>query len=263
MTLAQLVQAMEEPATQDMRGYELLPTALQGDRRADRARSSQDAIATLRAWHADGAHRRDLDRDGDVRARRRRSTLMDAWWPKLRRGGVPARRSATRRSTRCEGCSRSATTPAASPERARLLDGWYGYVAQGPARPASAPKPQGRLLAASTAAAGRRRTLPQALQSSLARGADGDAGSSSTATAGTARPTRRRAASTRTGSTVASAVPVPPFPFQNRPTFQQMVKLTQKLAALKKEGRRPGPAERALRQICARAVGIQETFTAV
>ena len=35
MTLAQLVQAMEEPATQDLRGYRLLPIALQGDRQAE------------------------------------------------------------------------------------------------------------------------------------------------------------------------------------------------------------------------------------
>ena len=30
-------------------------------------------------------------------------------------------------------------------------------------------------------------------------------------------------------STIASAVSTPPFPFQNRPTFQQVVELTQKL----------------------------------
>ena len=29
--------------------------------------------------------------------------------------------------------------------------------------------------------------------------------------------------------TSASAISIPPFPFQNRPTFQQVVELTQKL----------------------------------
>ena len=35
MTIAQLVQAMEEPATEDLRGYRLLPIDPQGDRQAE------------------------------------------------------------------------------------------------------------------------------------------------------------------------------------------------------------------------------------
>ena len=39
MTIVQLIQAMEEPATQDLRGYRLLPIDLQGDRQAEVGRS--------------------------------------------------------------------------------------------------------------------------------------------------------------------------------------------------------------------------------
>ena len=63
MTITQLVQAMEEPATQDLRGYRLLPTILQGDRHAEVGAAAQ-AIASCGRWHARGGHRRDLNRDG-------------------------------------------------------------------------------------------------------------------------------------------------------------------------------------------------------
>ena len=63
MTIAQLVQAMEEPATQDLRGYRLLPTLLQGDRQAEATPLRKRAGDAARLAQA-GAHRRDLDRDG-------------------------------------------------------------------------------------------------------------------------------------------------------------------------------------------------------
>ena len=50
MTIAQLVQAMEEPATQDLRGYRLLPTIFKA---IGKPKSAQlrEALATLRTWH--------------------------------------------------------------------------------------------------------------------------------------------------------------------------------------------------------------------
>ena len=63
MTIAQLVQAMEEPATQDLRGYRLLPTIFKaiGKPKSAQLRRRCDAA---QAWHEHGAHRRDLNRDG-------------------------------------------------------------------------------------------------------------------------------------------------------------------------------------------------------
>ncbi|MBV9311762.1 MAG: penicillin acylase family protein, partial [Solirubrobacterales bacterium] len=81
MTISQLVQAMDEPATEDLRAVKLMPTLLRalGKPRSPRLRA---AIKTLRAWARAGGHRRDLRRSGhdDYTPA---IELMDAWWPKL------------------------------------------------------------------------------------------------------------------------------------------------------------------------------------
>src|SRR4051812_24305387 len=79
--LHQLVQAMEEPATQDMRVLRDLPIIRRtlGKVRDPKLRG---ALALLERWRVLGGHRRDLNKDGkydDDAA----VTLMDAWWPKL------------------------------------------------------------------------------------------------------------------------------------------------------------------------------------
>jgi hypothetical protein len=78
MSLPELVEAMEDAATVDLRGSEVLPAALEvlGNQRGARG----GAVAKLRAWMKDGAHR--LDSDGDGRYEHRSAVmLMDAWWP--------------------------------------------------------------------------------------------------------------------------------------------------------------------------------------
>src|SRR3954471_19589445 len=81
MMISQLVQAMEEPASQDLEAWALMPIL----RRALGTPSDpslQDAMTLLRGWAATGGHRRDLDKNGhydDDAA----VTLMDAWWPRM------------------------------------------------------------------------------------------------------------------------------------------------------------------------------------
>jgi acyl-homoserine lactone acylase PvdQ len=80
-TLPQLVDAMENAATVDLRAYAVLPLALavlgpQPDP------TLQDALDKLRTWRRHGAHRIDRNKDGayeDAEA----IALMDAWWPRL------------------------------------------------------------------------------------------------------------------------------------------------------------------------------------
>jgi acyl-homoserine lactone acylase PvdQ len=80
-TLAQVVQAMEESATQDIRGVKLLPAVIEAmGTVADPELAS--AIDTLRAWMADGSHRRDLDKDGAFE-HTLALQIVDAWWPLL------------------------------------------------------------------------------------------------------------------------------------------------------------------------------------
>jgi len=81
VTLAQLVQSMEEPASQDLQAWALMPILRNALGNPSDPRLRQ-AINLLSTWAANGAHRRDLDRNGsdeDSDA----IALMDAWWPRL------------------------------------------------------------------------------------------------------------------------------------------------------------------------------------
>ena len=157
MTIAQLVQAMEEPATQDLRGYRLLPTIFDAVGKPKQP-ALRRALATLRAWHEAGAHRRDLNRDG-IDEETPAIELMDAWWPKLVDGGVQARRWATRPSNGCRGCSKIGDHTGGSPDAPDFFDGWWGYVSKDlrdPLRPTAEGRLQPRLLRQGLEA-----TLPQ------------------------------------------------------------------------------------------------------
>jgi acyl-homoserine lactone acylase PvdQ len=80
-----VIDAMADAATVDLRGQEVLPLLLAalGETAPEgvdpRAQEMRDRLA---AWLATGAHRRDRDRDGaydDPQA----PAIMDAWWPRL------------------------------------------------------------------------------------------------------------------------------------------------------------------------------------
>jgi hypothetical protein len=78
-TLPQLTEAMADAATVDLRGDAVLPYALRVlGRPADPG--LRQAVDTLRAWVRDGAHR--IDRDGDGAYDHADAIrLIDAWWP--------------------------------------------------------------------------------------------------------------------------------------------------------------------------------------
>jgi acyl-homoserine lactone acylase PvdQ len=125
LRLEDLIQAMEQPATQDLRGVAVLPVLLRAVGTPSDA-ASQQALATLRAWMERGAHRRDLDGDGtydDDAA----VTLMDAWWPRLVRAEfeptlrAPAFAAVQRMLAMGDHTSGDPTAP-------DFFDGWWGYV---------------------------------------------------------------------------------------------------------------------------------------
>ncbi len=80
-TLAQVVQAMEESATQDIRAAKLLTTVFETMGTVSDPEVSA-AIDKLKAWMADGGHRRDLNKDGTYE-HNDAIQILDAWWPKL------------------------------------------------------------------------------------------------------------------------------------------------------------------------------------
>jgi hypothetical protein len=78
-TLPQLAEAMADAATVDLRGDAVLPWALRvlgnpGDA------ALADAVGKLRAWRRAGAHRRDGDGDGAYE-HAEAIRIIDAWWP--------------------------------------------------------------------------------------------------------------------------------------------------------------------------------------
>jgi acyl-homoserine lactone acylase PvdQ len=80
MSLSELVDAMEEAGTVDLRGREVLPFML------DVVGTPSDpgllnAVNTLRAWSQSGAQRRDVNSD-NVYEDAAAIQLMDAWWPR-------------------------------------------------------------------------------------------------------------------------------------------------------------------------------------
>jgi hypothetical protein len=75
-TLPALAEAMADAATVDVRGAYVLPWLLRVIRRPS------DSVEKLRAWLDDGAHRIDEDGDG-VYEHAEAIQIMDAWWPRL------------------------------------------------------------------------------------------------------------------------------------------------------------------------------------
>ncbi|MEA2123309.1 MAG: hypothetical protein QOI80_91, partial [Solirubrobacteraceae bacterium] len=126
IALQQLVQAMEEPATQDIRGLYDLPIALRALGSA--SGELEEPVAILRAWHKSGAHRRDLDKDG-VYDDDQAVTLMDAWWPKLTEAMFkPALGAKTIEALRTMVPYDADLEPGRSPSAPAFSTGWYGYV---------------------------------------------------------------------------------------------------------------------------------------
>jgi hypothetical protein len=228
MTISQLVQAMDEPATQDLRAAAVLPIVLRAIG-TPRPSSVASAVGTLRTWLAAGAHRRDLAKDGHDEYTPA-IELMDAWWPKLLTSefqpmlgpdGVAAVRTMLSFGLdRFGGDSFGA--------------GWWGYVSKdlrrlfGTGRERS---PYTRVYCGD--APGRKLSMKSlrarcraALQASLA--------SALTVTpaqiyGATCPSDPEPACADKDTYTYASAIRLKPFPYQNRPTFQQVVTLTTHL----------------------------------
>lgn len=224
MTIVQLIQAMEEPATQDLRGYRLLPIIFKAIGKPKSAQLRQ-ALATLRTWHRHGAHRRDLNRDG-VYEENEAVELMDAWWPKLVQGEFRPVLGA-RAYAKLEEMLQTGSYTGGSPTEPSFDDGWWGYVSKD-LRDLFGPKPRGawsRVYCGGGSKKKCRATLQRTLRAApkvtpqqLYGGGDG-------ACAGNPQPS----CFDQNRPQITGGIELPPFPFQNRPTFQQVVTPTQRL----------------------------------
>jgi len=224
MTIAQLIQAMEEPATEDLRGELLLPTIFKAVGKPKQS-ALRGALATLRAWNSAGAHRRDLDRDG-VDEETPAIELMDAWWPRL----VEAEFKPSlgqEAFERLQAMLKIGSYTGGSPTEPDFEDGWWGYVSKD-LRDLFGPKPKSpysRVYCGKGSKARCRRALQRSLGRALKVTPAAMYGGGNGKCAADPQP----ACFDQNRPTVTSGITLPPFPYQNRPTFQQVVTLTQKL----------------------------------
>ena len=215
--ISQVVNAMEESATQDIRGVKVLPEVFNVmGTPADPGLAA--AVATLNDWIASGAHRRDLDRDG-VYEHNAAVMLMDAWWPKLVKAqfeptlGTPAFES-------IQSMIGLGGTPS-SPRAPSFSDGWWGYSLQDlQSLQSGAAVPGGfnRVFCGDGDAAACRTALQDSLKEALKVTpvelyAHGACATDAQPSCYDKNRPRITAAITKPGA----------FPFQNRPTFQQVV----------------------------------------
>jgi acyl-homoserine lactone acylase PvdQ len=218
MTIAQLVQAMDEPATQDLRGYRLLPTIFKAIGKPKQP-ALRKALAVLSAWNKAGAHRRDLNRDG-VDEETPAIELMDAWWPKL----VAAEFKPSLGSKafeRLRGMISTGDLTGGSPQAPDFFDGWWGYASKD-LRDLFGPRPQApysRIYCGK----GSKVRCRQALQRSLAQALKVTPAAMYGGGNGECAADPQPACFDQNRPAVTSGIDLGPFPFQNRPTFQQVV----------------------------------------
>ena len=224
MTITQLVQAMEEPATQDLRGYRLLPILFEA---IGKPKSGQlkSALKTLKGWHKAGAHRRDLNRDG-VDEQTPAIQLMDAWWPKLVEAEFKPALGA-KAFERLEGMLQIGDSIGGSPDAPAFYDGWWGYVSKD-LRKVLGQHPKGA-FSRKYCGGGSVKKCQQVLQKTLRQAMKATPAQLYGGGNGKCAADPQPACFDQNRPQVTSGVELGPFPFQNRPTYQQVVTLTQRL----------------------------------
>ena len=240
--LTRLTQIVQDAATVDLRGQESFPV-LRAAMPAELSDTARRGLDRLQAWHRAGAHRRDLDGD-NVYDDSAAVALMDAWWPRLM--------SAMYRpafGTELYGDLREILEidDPPGPGGSAYFSGWYGYVDKD-----------------------LRRILGRRIRGALSRVycGDGDEARCREALAASLEAAVadveqrygsldavRVAATCDSGDeqrcdqiefTTAGAVETPPIPWQDRPTFQQVVEVlghrARPAGAPRRGGRRRGGA---------------------
>jgi acyl-homoserine lactone acylase PvdQ len=225
ITIQRLVQIMDEAATQDLRGVKLLPVLLKAVGKP-KDRKLRAAVKLLGRWHARGSHRRDLNKDGhydDDAA----VTLMDAWWPRLRQAEFrPALGGAlyAQMLRMLEPNDPKETSSHSSPS---FETDWYGQVLKD-LQDLYGPKPRGR-YSRIYCGGGSRAKCTTALRKSL-RAALGVSRQQLYGKDSNCSSRPEASCSDETISTSVSGVSIPNFPLQNRPTYQQIIEVTRRLA---------------------------------
>jgi acyl-homoserine lactone acylase PvdQ len=248
MGVEQLISAMDEAATQDIRMVQLWPIIKQvlGSPSSPELKT---AIATLEAWAAAGGHRRDLAAKEFTKAGTYEDdnaiTIMDAWWPKLLEAEFESTLGGEVFGALHGMLGFGALTPGARDDTS-FADGWYGYVSKdlrsllaANGMGATPAAPYSRIYCGGGSLAACRTALQESLEKALSVTKEQLYGFGACAKTEKSPGDPEASCADRNRWTDASGISIPPFPLQNRPTFQQVIELTK---TLPRSGARVGRA---------------------
>jgi acyl-homoserine lactone acylase PvdQ len=224
--IARLTQIMSEAATQDLRGVKLLPVLL----RAVGKPGNEDlagAVALLRAWHRSGAHRRDLDKDGHYEDDAA-VTLMDAWWPLVRRAVFRPKMGRELYAQMLRMLPPDEPISAVFHQPPYFEIDWWGHASKDLRAIFGRRAPRGA-YARKWCGGGRRGVCRKRLRRSLAKALATPKEEIYTDDTCVSSGRIEASCSDETRSTSASGIAIPAFPYLNRPTFQQTATPERKL----------------------------------
>ncbi len=231
MNVAQLVQTMDLAATEDIRIEKLWPLLRQVIGHVSNPALAA-AVGELNAWYDAGGHRWDLAQSG-TDSNNAAIELMDAWWPKLLTAEFEPRLGTTA-FTDLEGMlGFGSVYTGTSPNEPDMAEGWFSYVdkdiedllAKHSHSSRMVPGAYSQIYCGDGSFASCRGILLSTLQSALTVTPQSMYGY------GICADNAQPSCYDQDESTEVSAIPLSPFPFQNRPTFQQVVELTQMVPA--------------------------------
>jgi hypothetical protein len=225
MNIAQLVQSMDEPATEDIRAKFLLPYLFTAVGKPGSAKL-RHALNMLRTWEKAGGQRKSKTlKTAGHDLYTPAIELMDAWWPAL----LKAEFQPMLGSAAFDAIQRVLGFGGTD-----FAEGWYGYVSKdlrrvfgigherGEYSQAYCGNLPGRNLSAKRMQARCRAALRASLTAALKVTPKQLYG-------GICPSDPQPACSDQNTWTYISAIQLPPFPYQNRPTFQQVVELKRHL----------------------------------
>lgn len=221
---SELVQAMALPATQDIRGFALLPRLLDGVGSPDDP-ALAEAVTLLREWRAAGSHRRDLDGDGTYE-HTRAIEIMDAWWPRLVEDQFRPGLGATAYEEIQTIMGTGAVTEGERPRAPGFADGWWGYVDRDLS--AVLDGRTDRAMGREFCGDGDRRACRELLRDTLTEALA--VTPAQLYGQGACADDPQPACFDRNRYRITAAIGTPSsFPFQNRPTFQQVVSVRSRV----------------------------------
>ncbi|HXC50972.1 MAG TPA: penicillin acylase family protein [Candidatus Limnocylindrales bacterium] len=212
VSVVELVQAMETAATRDIRGAKILRTMLDALGTPSDSRLAA-AASLLDVWERAGSHRRDLDLDGQYE-NQAAVALMDAWWPHvLSKVFGPALGGAF------DDVPLEQNSPA-DPGGSSYWGGWYGQLDKDLRSVLGRPVAGAfsREYCGGGDAAACRTALTEALDDAVASLESQFSADSSTWDVDEEAE--------KIQFSPVGLVEVDPIPWQNRPTFQQVMLLT-------------------------------------